>query len=207
MVDEDDDREDYDEVEDPEALRRAEAAVARDQPEPETPEAPSDEHWTAVATEDLPRTAGVALAEIAALLEAAGVDHGWEPYDPVHVPFDPYPVSQPRFSVSVPESLLERARAVLPGVPPAGVAYGASIEPGNPDRMAPQAAPMGAESPRFASGPVSTPVTSWGQGPALSDNARLEAATRPHAWTTFATGIAIIIVILVVVLVLLVTKG
>jgi len=158
-------------VEDPEALRRAEEAVAHD-PELGHRGAHIDEPLVTVAVQDGPGgTAG--LEDVGRALESEGIDFGWDPFDPREQNgFALYPGATRRaYSIVVPRSQAARAREVLYGTPPAGVSY--AWAKGVP-RPAPDAAsgqdteygfgPDGLPSPR--------PVT--GVGPAMSDNDRLE---------------------------------
>jgi hypothetical protein len=119
-----------DDVEDPEALRQAEDAVAREArgtaPRPGRGTAPIDESWTAVATQVTPGdTAGLDIVVLA--LESEGVDCGWDPYDPRDtvnfLPPSAGMTARKPFSVTVPVSQVPRAREVLYGDPPDGVTY------------------------------------------------------------------------------------
>jgi hypothetical protein len=119
-----------DDVEDPEALRRAEDAVKRDArgtaPRPGRGAAPIDESWAAVATQVTPGdTAG--LDDVMRALESEGVDCGWDPYDPRDtvnfLPPTAGMTARKLFSVTVPVSQVPRAREALYGDPPDGVTY------------------------------------------------------------------------------------
>jgi hypothetical protein len=117
-------------VDDPDALRRAEDAVAgRSTPAPAgrgPGAAPIDGAWAVVAAQVTPGdTAG--LEDVARALEADGIDFGWDPYDPHEaVNFGP-PVtgssSQKIFNVMVPASQIGRAQGALGSEPPQGVSY------------------------------------------------------------------------------------
>jgi len=141
-----------DSVEDPEALRLAEEAVAAGGPMPAGPGAPIDGAWAVVARQT--GTLIVGLDEVARTLEAEGVPIGWDPYDPREsVAFLPPGIGTgPKtYALIVPESQLSRSREILEDVAPQGVTY--SWDSG--------------------SGPE-TPEASAPGGPLLSDNERLQ---------------------------------
>lgn len=172
-LDTSDDETEDDGVEDPEALRRAEEAVSHDPVE--RPHGPHiDEPWTTVATQ-YRSDDYVGLMDVAAALDAEGIDYGWNPYDPrqrsdLAVSTFGEAVRRP-YSIQVPESELGRARDALYGVPPDGVTYAWS--PGPAPQRSLEAASSGDADPIFASA-ASTPRPVTGYGPDLSDNDRLE---------------------------------
>lgn len=120
-------------VEDPEALRRAEDAVAHQSREGQKVTGnrspaprPIDEPWTPVATQMAPGD-NAGLDDVVRSLESDGVDFGWDPYDPRDVvnfmPPSAGLTARKLFSVMVPVSQVGRARESLYGDPPAGVTY------------------------------------------------------------------------------------
>jgi hypothetical protein len=123
-------------VDDPEALRRAEDDVAGRAPARPRAGGPGaariDETWTTIAAQVVPgESAG--LEDVARALESEDVDFGWDPYDPRDsVNFLPPQMTgsvRKLFSVMVPESQVARAREVLYGEPPQGVTYMWPAEP------------------------------------------------------------------------------
>jgi hypothetical protein len=143
-----------DTVEDPEALRRAEEAVARIDERPAGGPTDPDETWVPVARDTSEGAMRLPLIDVFEALEAEDVPAGWEPYDPRESVPSPYGLSRV-FRVMVPESSLSQARSVLYGVPPEGVEYAWPTGPA-------------------AAGPgpgLPTPVT--GVGSPFSDNALL----------------------------------
>jgi hypothetical protein len=110
-------------IDDPEALRRAEEAVAHDRPLPDTVRAPIDEEWTKVATHDgAGGTAG--LEVVAGALRDAGVPVGWDPFEPSEmVGFVPPGASLRAYALQVPVSQVARAHEVLGDSAPQGVTY------------------------------------------------------------------------------------
>jgi hypothetical protein len=196
-VDEEEDSSEPD-VEDPEALRKAEEAVSHWETPFDERRTPSNEDWTAVARQ---RASGdnAGLEDVLRALESEGIDCGWDPYDPRDtVNFGPPKggfTASPLFAVVVPVSQIDRARTCLCGAPPLGVDYtwesadtaiaeaarrsmpperderDALMGPSE-DRLASHAeAPRYAEAPDLATG-APTPVT--GYSPTLSDNDHLE---------------------------------
>jgi hypothetical protein len=167
-----------DDVDDPEALRRAEDAVARQSREPARrpgPDArPIDEPWAAVATQvTIGDTAG--LDDVVRALESDGIDSGWDPYDPRDtvnfMPPSAGMTARRPFSITVPESQVPRARECLYGAPPQGVTYmfptmGAASVP--PREETPADADFG-----FAPSPAGARRVSK-DGVPLSDNERLQ---------------------------------
>jgi hypothetical protein len=202
VVAEDDDRAEYDEVEDPEALRRAEEAVSHSEPDEVGPAVFNDETWVGIAWQDGSPAGVRGLQDVVLALTAEGIESGWDPHDPLEPAVGPYTLWQQgvptNYAVLVPASQLVRGLQVLGSPAPDGVGY-ASPE----SAVDTSPTPAGLQPPV----PAFTPVTSYSQGHALSDNARLEGATRPGARTTFATAVAVVVVVLIVVVVLLVLKG
>ena len=122
-----------DDVDDPEALRRAEDAVARQSREGQEVTGnrapaprPIDEPWTPVATQMAPGD-NAGLDDVVRSLESDGVDFGWDPYDPRDVvnfmPPSAGLTARKLFSVMVPVSQVGRARESLYWDPPDGVTY------------------------------------------------------------------------------------
>lgn len=161
-----------DDVEDPEALRRAEAAVMGHERAETEDRKPIDEPWTVVATQESPGDT-LGLEDVVRALESEGVDCGWEPYDPRDtvnfLPPNAGLTSRKLFAVTVPESQGPKARDVLYGTPPAGVTYAWSA-PGASAEV--RAAISQAGGAGFHPAQVPSPVTS--ADPGLSDNRRLE---------------------------------
>jgi hypothetical protein len=140
-------------VEDPEALRRAEEAVARMDERPAGGQPGPEGTWVPVASESVPGGMMiVALTEVFDTIEAEGVPVGWDPRDPREDGLSPVANGKSTYRVMVPEDSLAQVRRALYGVPPDGVEY------------AWPTGPAAATSP-----PVPTPVT--GAGTSLSDNA------------------------------------
>lgn len=96
-------------VEDPDALRRAEEAVARDEPQPPGEPMDPERRWLPVA--EMVEQAEVLLAMREALL-AEGVEVGFEPYDPRESPGGPYRIAR-TFRLLVPEGRRGEALRVL----------------------------------------------------------------------------------------------
>jgi len=189
------------EIDDPDALARAEAAVrGEDASEGGLGDAPRlrpiDEDMTRIATQTVTGQYS-GLEDVVRALESEGIDCGWDPYDPRDlVGFTPPGVGtgvMKLFAVVVPVSQVERARECLYGEPPQGVTYAwpathavaASGEVdtgyGFPDVPARAARPRPDSVPPIPDLPVGhvTPVT--GYGSPLSDNQTLEEATQPGA--------------------------
>jgi hypothetical protein len=166
-------------VDDPEALRRAEDAVARQSrdgqdvtgnraPAPR----PIDEPWAPVATQMSPgNTAG--LDDVVRALESDGVDFGWDPYDPRDVvnfmPPSAGLTARKLFSVVVPVSQVGRARESLYGDPPAGVTY--AWQTAGPVSARPVETPASDQDFDFGSSPAPKRQMSK-DGIPLSDNDR-----------------------------------
>lgn len=155
-------------VDDPEALRRAEEAVAHDDRPPGGPREHIDERWAPIANGG---TGGVpALVTIASALDEAGVPVGWDPYAPSDAVGFMWPGTETRvYTVQVPESQSAHAREILPATPPAGVTYAWTAPPEAPPASA------GEDAGRFGltSGTASAPGSDTGAP--LSDNRRLES--------------------------------
>jgi hypothetical protein len=164
-------------VDDPEALRRAEDAVAGRAGASARTGGPGaariDEAWTTIAAQVVPgQSAG--LEDVVRALESEGVDFGWDPYDPSDsVNFLPPQATgsvRKLFMVMVPESQVGKAREVLYGEAPQGVRYmwqatsaeaaGSGPATGSTDEF--DFAPS-----RSAAGPKTR------EGKALSDNERM----------------------------------
>ena len=119
-----------DDIEDPEALRRAEDAVARESretaPRPRPASRRIDEPWTAVAMQVTPGDSA-GLEDVVRALGSEGIDIGWDPYDPRDTVSFTAPVvgvtARKLFSIQVPVSQVPRARECLYGAPPQGVTY------------------------------------------------------------------------------------
>ena len=161
-----------DDVEDPEALRRAEAAVMGHEQAELEDRKPIDESWTVVATQESPGDT-LGLEDVVRALESEGVDCGWDPYDPRDtvnfLPPNAGLTSRKLFAITVPESQEPKARDVLYGTPPAGVTYAWSAPGASADVRAAIAQAGGAG---FHPAQAPSPVTS--ADPGLSDNRRLE---------------------------------
>lgn len=158
-------------VDDPEALRRAEEAVAHD-PVERPAGAHIDEAWTTVATQVRPDD-NAGLQDVASSLESEGIDFGWDPYDPRDRPgftiSDMVQVARKPYSIVVPESQSARAREALSGTPAQGVTYAWPTGPA--PRPAPDAIP-GDDTGSGSATSAPSAVTRY--GPLVSDNERLE---------------------------------
>lgn len=177
-----------DSVDDPEALRLAEEAVAHDRPIPDGPMQPIDEEWAVVARQT--GTLVVGLDEVARMLEAEGVSIGWDPFDPREsVAFTPPGIGTgPKtYAVMVPESQFGLAREVLYGAPPQGVTYAWKE---TSDSMP-------------ASGDVPTAVTSYGGR--LSDNDRLSNLAAGRGGSGAAVAFAVVLGIIGIIVALIVS--
>jgi hypothetical protein len=172
-------------VEDPEALRRAEEAIAHDEPIPVDGDSPIDEPWARVATQDgAGGTAGIQL--VAAALDAANVPFGWDPYAPSEAVGFVWPGTETRvFALQVPASQVPLARRALSGPAPQGVRYEWGSAPATmfgPDAASTSAdagSEPGSEGFAGVTDGTATPVT--GYGPPLNDNERLERLARGGA--------------------------
>jgi hypothetical protein len=160
-------------VDDPEALRRAEEAVAHDRPIAVGAGAPIDGSWAPVARQT---GAGgeVALQEIARALESEGVTVGWDPFEPsAAVGFTPPGASRRPYAIQVPASEFDVARTVLrvlTGAPPQGVAY--AWEPGPGQRVERAAEGPGGPESGFRTDSDARPAPAVAS-PLLSDNDRM----------------------------------
>lgn len=164
-------------VDDPEALRRAEDAVAGRGTKSPRAGGPGvgriDGAWTTIAAQVVPgESAG--LEDVVRALESEGVDFGWDPYDPRDsVSFGPPQATtavRKLFSVMVPQSQVVRAREVLYGEAPQGVTY---VWPAEPATFAESAGPTASddEFDVVPSRAVAGPKTR--DGMSLSDNERM----------------------------------
>jgi hypothetical protein len=197
-----------DDVEDPEALRRAEEAVTHDRPDA-GPRQPIDGPWTVVATQDSAADS-TGLELVVQALEAEGIDCGWDPYDPRDtVNFMPPSAgltARKLFSIMVPESEAARARESLRGAPPFhGVTYVWDV-PGSAAVPVSTAAPGATQDAGFdPAAPVPTPVTSAGSG--LSDNDRLEQLAGDSSRTGAVVVFIGVVLVMIVVFAFLMMRG
>jgi hypothetical protein len=157
-------------IDDPEALRRAEEMVARATGEPAVSQAPIDEAWETVAMQTGP-SGEIALQDIARALESEDVAIGWDPFEPNEaIGFTPPQLSRRPFMLQVPISQVARARQVLAGAPPEGVKYGwdaAAPPPPATGKVASSDEEFGFKSDETAARPRVG-------DPRLSDNMRME---------------------------------
>ena len=197
-----------DDVEDPEALRRAEEAVTHDRPEADAGP-PIEGRWAVVATQDSAADS-TGLDLVAQALEADGIDCGWDPYDPRDtVNFMPPSAgltARKLFSLVVPESEAARARESLRGAPsPYGVTYTWDASDSAPAQVSPVTpAPM-RDAGFDPAAPVPTPVTSAGSG--LSDNDRLERLAGDRSRTGAVVVFIGVMLVMIVVFAFLMMKG
>ncbi len=194
-------------VEDPEALRRAERAVARERPEAPRTIPPSNEAWVPVLTEDVGGTATGELLRIAAFLESNGIDYGWDPRDPRTTSMDPYAVTAPaRTSIVVPASQVQRVREAVGAGPPSGISWtGPATE-----AMGPQVdAARSSGAPGWAEPDVGAPsATSAGpRGMQLSDNARIARGAGKPSAVGRGTLVLIAVVVIAALVLFLVLRG
>jgi hypothetical protein len=171
-------------VDDPEALRRAEEAVAHDAPVASGSLAPIDEAWETVAMQTRP--GGLAgLEDVARALDSEAVPVGWAPYALGQALGLTIPGAEVRvYSVQVPASYVARANEILAGAPPEGVTYGRGAQP----RPRPDAGESASESGFDRAEP--RPAVRVG-GPELSDNERME---RLAGGRRSGCGIAVILI-------------
>jgi hypothetical protein len=175
-------------VEDPEALRRAEEAVAGlDAAAPGPPLAGSDEPWVPAAAQTSPDGI-VGLREVLEVLESEGVAAGWDPYDPVDA-IRPVPGIERGYRILVPESSVARVRGLLPAVAPVGVRYAWPTGP------AAAVAPPAEEGVASVSTVPATPIT--GVDRPLSDN-ELLAGLASSGRSGLAVAIAVFAVVVAV---------
>jgi hypothetical protein len=180
-------------VEDPEALRKAEAAVSKWDSPFNGPRKPIDEDYVVVATQLRPGD-NVGLDDVARALESEGVDFGWDPYDPRDtvnfMPPNAGLTARKLFAIAVPASQLARARESLYGAAPDGVTYSwvgtgmpsetsgatAAGDSGYGFASSSSSAAAGSDFASGAPGRI-TPITGvgplTGADPGLSDNDRL----------------------------------
>jgi hypothetical protein len=193
-------------VEDPDALRRAEEAVAGERSPWLEPRLTAGEGWAPIAKQVGQAFVG-GLQEVAVALHTAGIPVGWDPYDPREAPnFLPPLLGTPgrTFVVLVPASRLRDAREAVGDLRPEDVTFlwpeaGAPIEtlPVRETIEAERAAREAEEASDydekygFAGGDPSSPkpVTSYD---GLSDNARLQNMAQGRG-----TGCALGLVVLV----------
>jgi hypothetical protein len=155
-------------IDDLEALRSAEAMVARAKEPSTTAMAPIDEAWEVVAMQSRPG-GQLALQDIAQALGSEGVAVGWDPFEPGEaVGFTPPQGAGRPFMLKVPASQVARTRELLTDMPPDGVKYAWGTDA--PSRIAAKEA--GAQS-EFGFGPDTSKPIRVGD-PALSDNQRME---------------------------------
>jgi hypothetical protein len=110
---------DADLIEDPEALRRAEQAVAS-MGEQAASWVPTDAEWLPVAA--APSGIGWSLEELRGVLEAEGIPAGYDPYDPREAITLPYGLST-EFRVIVPVERLSDALRVVAELAAEGAAW------------------------------------------------------------------------------------
>jgi hypothetical protein len=168
--------EDEDFVDDPEALRRAEEAVAHGGAVAEGPQRPILEDWTAVARQSAAVIAG-GLDVVVLALESEGIPIGWDPYDPRDAVSyrPPWQSAIVTYSLLVPRSEFERARRLLQGVRPDGVEFAwdaAARGPAAPSAPAPVTEWSQPQQPAGRASDDEAPAMSHGRE--LSDNVRLE---------------------------------
>jgi hypothetical protein len=187
-------------VDDPEALRAAEDAVARDARAGRADRAgqrPIDGSWTTVAAQVVPGDSA-GLEDVVRSLESDGIDFGWDPYDPRDaVNFLPPAIgfaARKCFSIMVPASQIARARESLYGEPPAGVTY-TWLAPPAPGTSSGGSA--GSEKDFGFGSADGHPRQVGPSGVPLSDNVRLERLA--GGGLSIARGIAIVFVIVGVV--------
>lgn len=111
--------EDSDLIDDPEALRRAEMAVAADDDEP-APWVPTDAEWLPVAA--APAMLGWSLEQLREALEEEGIPAGYDPYDPHDSITLPYGLPS-EFRVVVPAERLRAAMRVVAELAAEGAAW------------------------------------------------------------------------------------
>jgi len=176
-------------VDDPEALRQAEEAVAQGRPLSAGTGPRIEGAWVPVATQT---GAGgeVALQDVARALASEGVTVGWDPYDPSGAAGFTPPGAFPRpYALQVPASQLDRARQVLSGTPPAGLTYGWDAQ--TPSGFG---APAPGEGESVLNDGFDAPRAPHVDGPELSDNERM---ARLASGRGSGCGIAIVVVCLV----------
>jgi hypothetical protein len=187
-------------IDDPAALRAAEAAVARDDDQPGVPKPAIDEAWQTVATHD--GAGGLAgLEYVARALGSEGVTVGWDPYNPFdEVGFMPPGMSARVYSLQVPVSQVGTAREVLHGFAPEGVTYGWA-----PEQRPASALDTEPAEPEYGFGAAGTRPTPRIDDPTISDNQRLErlAQSGPSGLAMALALVCTLLVIGVVVYVLL----
>jgi hypothetical protein len=116
---------DADLIDDPEALRRAEQAVAHLEDEPVS-WVPTDTEWLPVAVAG--GSSAWTLGEVRDVLEAEGIPAAYDPYDPRGAISLPYGLPR-EFRVMVPAERVGSARRVIAELAVGGVAW-SMVEPG-----------------------------------------------------------------------------
>lgn len=116
--------EDAELIDDPEALRRAEQAVARLDDAP-VPWVPTDTEWLPVAVAS--GSSGWTLGEVREVLESEGIPAGYDPYDPRDAITLPYGLPR-EFHVIVPAERLQEAHRIVGELAAGGAAWSV-IEP------------------------------------------------------------------------------
>lgn len=111
--------EDRDVIDDPEALRRAEMAVAAADDEP-APWVPTDTEWLPVAAARA--TLGWSLEQLREVLEQEGIPAGYDPYDPHDSITLPYGLPA-EFRVVVPAERLRAAMRIVAELAAEGAAW------------------------------------------------------------------------------------
>jgi hypothetical protein len=115
---------DIDLIDDPEALRRAEQAVAHMDDQPEA-WVPTDTAWVAVAV--VSGSSGWTLGEVHEVLEAEGIPARYDPYDPREAITLPYGLPR-EFRVVVPFARLADAGRIVAEMAAGGAPWSA-VEP------------------------------------------------------------------------------
>jgi hypothetical protein len=111
-------------IDDPDALRRAEQAVAH-LDERSVTWVPTDAEWSPVAVAS--GSSGWTLGEVRDVLEAEGIPAGYDPYDPREAITLPYGLPR-EFRVVVPAARLNDARRIVAELAVGGASW-ATVEP------------------------------------------------------------------------------
>jgi hypothetical protein len=187
-------------IDDPEALRRAEEMVARAKEPSTAAMAPIDEAWEVVAMQSRPG-GELALQDIAQALGSEDVAVGWDPFEPGEaVGFTPPQARRP-FVLKVPASQVARARELLTDMPPDGVKYAWGTDA--PSRAAAVEAETESEfgfSSR-AAGPARV------GDPRLSDNQRMEQFASDRGPGCGAAIVVVFVVAAIAVAVAMLLRG
>ena len=187
-------------IDDPEALRRAEEMVARVKEPSAVSMAPIDEAWEIVAMQSRPG-GEIALQDVAQALASEDVSVGWEPFEPGEaVGFTPPQARRP-FVLKVPASQVARARELLTDMPPDGVKYAWGTDA--PSRAAAVEAETESE---FGFGPE-TPKPPRIGDPALSDNQRMEQLASGRGPGCGAAIVVVFVVAAIAVAVAMLLRG